>query len=134
MSVFLLAPYCFNHSHFVIYLPSGIMMPPTFFFMKIVMTKSLFCPVPVSSFFHSIVIPLTCIFICLSSHSTRYLPCVIYLTSVSWVPTESPTLRQHAPSEPTHSITMSPKAHHSLLYGGSVTLEGLLSQTHSAPL
>lgn len=66
----LLAPYCFNHSHFVIYLPSGIMMPPTFFFIKIVMTKSLFCPVPVSSFFHSIVIPLTCIFICSSSHST----------------------------------------------------------------
>lgn len=52
---FLLAPYCFNRSRFVIYLTSGIMMPPTFFFfIKIDMTKSLFCPVPLSSFFHSI--------------------------------------------------------------------------------
>lgn len=123
MSVFLLAPYCFNHSRFVIYLTPGIMMSPTFFFfIKIVMTKSLFCPVPLSSFFHSIVIPLICIFICSSSHSTHWLPCVIYLTNVSRVPAESPTLRQRASSEPTHSVTMSPKAHHSLLYGGSVTV------------
>ena len=135
MSVFLLAPYCFNHSQSL----CNILAIRDYDASNFLLYQDCYDQEPFLPSARQLILSLHrhsshLHFICSSSHSTRYLPCVIYLTNVSWVPTESPTLRQHASSEPTHSITMSPKAHHSLLYGGSVTLEGLLSQTHSAPL
>lgn len=57
----------------------------------------------------SSITPLTRILIGSPTHSAYELPCVMYLTNVSWVPAGCQTLRQQASSEPHCPITVFPE-------------------------